>query len=36
MPDPAVVQVSGIRKAYGRTIAVADVSFDVEQVRFSG
>src|SRR5256885_13293046 len=29
MPAPSVIQVSGIRKTYGRTIAVDDVSFDV-------
>lgn len=26
----AVVEVSGLRKQYGRTVAVDDVSFDVE------
>ena len=26
----AVVEVSGLRKKYGRTVAVADVSFEVE------
>jgi ABC-2 type transport system ATP-binding protein len=29
MPRPAI-HVAAIRKAYGRTIAVADVSFDVQ------
>ena len=27
-----VIEVRGIRKAYGRTIAVDDVSFDVDQL----
>jgi ABC-2 type transport system ATP-binding protein len=30
MPSPPVIRVSGLRKAYGRTIAVDDVSFDVQ------
>src|SRR4030095_11179663 len=30
MPSPPVIYVSGLRKAYGRTIAVDDVSFDVQ------
>src|SRR6188508_2682375 len=29
MPQPAI-HVAGIRKAYGRTVAVDDVSFDVQ------
>src|SRR5512145_875363 len=29
MTHQAVVHVSGLRKTYGRTVAVADVSFDV-------
>ncbi|MEP6916000.1 MAG: ABC transporter ATP-binding protein [Acidobacteriota bacterium] len=29
MPSPPVIRVSGIRKTYGATIAVDDVSFDV-------
>ncbi len=33
---PAVIQVSGIRKTYGRTVAVEDVSFDVEQGEIFG
>jgi ABC-2 type transport system ATP-binding protein len=33
---PSVVQVSGIRKAYGRTVAVADVSFDVYEGEIFG
>ncbi|HET7617817.1 MAG TPA: ABC transporter ATP-binding protein [Vicinamibacterales bacterium] len=33
---PSVVQVSGLRKAYGRTVAVADVSFDVHQGEIFG
>ena len=36
MPSPAVVDVSGIRKAYGRTVAVADVSFEVRQGEIFG
>ena len=31
-----VIQVSGIRKAYGRTVAVDDVSFDVQQGEIFG
>jgi ABC-2 type transport system ATP-binding protein len=30
MPLPSVIRVRGLRKAYGRTIAVDDVSFDVQ------
>ena len=30
MPSPPVIRVSGLRKVYGRTIAVDDVSFDVQ------
>ena len=30
MPAPPVIRVSGIRKTYGRTVAIRDVSFDVE------
>jgi len=33
---PPVIQVSSIRKAYGRTVAVDDVSFDVEQGEIFG
>ena len=33
---PPVIQVSSIRKQYGRTIAVDDVSFDVEQGEIFG
>ena len=29
MPSPTVIEVSGLRKAYGATVAVADVSFEV-------
>src|SRR4030095_11263849 len=34
--DSAVVHVSGIRKAYGSTVAVAAVSFDVRQGEIFG
>src|ERR1044071_4862095 len=30
MPSPPVIRGAGLRKAYGRTIAVDDVSFDVQ------
>jgi ABC-2 type transport system ATP-binding protein len=33
---PSVIEVSNIRKQYGRTIAVDDVSFDVEQGEIFG
>lgn len=32
----AVVEVSGLRKAYGRTVAVADVSFEVQRGEIFG
>jgi len=32
----AVVEVSGLRKEYGRTVAVADVSFEVESDEIFG
>src|SRR4029079_13181787 len=34
--NPAVVHVSGISKRYGRTVAVADVSFDVREGEIFG
>src|SRR5919198_1809 len=36
MPASAVIHVAGIRKVYGRTVAVDDVSFDVEQGEIFG
>jgi ABC-2 type transport system ATP-binding protein len=36
MPETPVVRVSGIRKAYGRTVAVDDVSFDVKDGEIFG
>ena len=33
---PAVIQVSGVRKAYGATIAVADASFEVNEGEIFG
>jgi ABC-2 type transport system ATP-binding protein len=36
MPHQPVVQVSAVRKTYGRTIAVDDVSFDVQQGEIFG
>ena len=33
---PAVIRVSGIRKTYGRTVAVDDVSFEVRQGEIFG
>jgi ABC-2 type transport system ATP-binding protein len=36
MPPHAVIQVSAIRKAYGRTVAVEDVSFDVYEGEIFG
>jgi ABC-2 type transport system ATP-binding protein len=39
MPNPPrdpVIHVAGIRKAYGKTVAVDDVSFDVEQGEIFG
>ncbi len=35
-PSRAVIQVSGIRKAYGATVAVADVSFEVYEGEIFG
>jgi ABC-2 type transport system ATP-binding protein len=35
-PNRAVIQVSGIRKAYGATVAVADVSFEVYEGEIFG
>ena len=35
MPTPPVIRVSGIRKTYGRVVAVDDVSFDVHGRRSS-
>src|SRR6059058_3142188 len=36
MPHQAVVKVSAVRKTYGRTVAVDDVSFEVEQGEIFG
>src|SRR4051812_41972901 len=36
MPHQPVVQVSAVRKTYGRTVAVDDVSFDVHQGEIFG
>jgi ABC-2 type transport system ATP-binding protein len=36
MSHPPVIQVSGIRKSYGRTVAVDDVSFQVERGEIFG
>jgi ABC-2 type transport system ATP-binding protein len=36
MTPPAVVQVAGIRKTYGRTVAVDEVSFDVHEGEIFG
>lgn len=36
VPTPSVIRVSGIRKAYGRTVAVDDVSFEVEHGEIFG
>jgi ABC-2 type transport system ATP-binding protein len=36
MSHPPVIQVTGIRKSYGRTVAVDDVSFQVEQGEIFG
>jgi ABC-2 type transport system ATP-binding protein len=36
MSDPPVIHVSGIRKTYGATVAVDDVSFDVNQREIFG
>ena len=36
MPPPPVIRVSGIRKAYGRTVAVDDVSFEVAEGEIFG
>jgi ABC-2 type transport system ATP-binding protein len=36
VPGPAVISVSGIRKAYGRAVAVHDVSFDVREGEIFG
>jgi ABC-2 type transport system ATP-binding protein len=36
MPSAAVIQVSGIRKAYGSTVAVDEVSFEVTQGEIFG
>ena len=36
MPHAAVVQVAGIRKTYGSTVAVDDVSFDVHEGEIFG
>ena len=36
MTRQAVIQVNGIRKAYGRTVAVDDVSFEVQQGEIFG
>src|SRR4051812_35331384 len=36
MPHQPVVQLSAVRKTYGRTIAVDDVSFDVQQGEIFG
>jgi ABC-2 type transport system ATP-binding protein len=36
MGSPAVIRVAGIRKAYGRTVAIDDVSFEVRQGEIFG
>jgi ABC-2 type transport system ATP-binding protein len=36
MTSPPVIRVAGIRKAYGRTLAVDDVSFDVREGEIFG
>jgi len=36
MSNPPVIQVSGIRKTYGATVAVDDVSFEVDQGEIFG
>src|SRR3954467_10631353 len=36
MPHQPVVQVSAVRKTYGRTIAVDEVSFDVQPGKIFG
>src|SRR3954451_16669510 len=36
MPSGSVVQVSAIRKTYGRTVAVDEVSFDVREGEIFG
>ena len=36
MPHQPVIQVSAVRKTYGRTVAVDDVSFDVLQGEIFG
>ena len=36
MPHQPVIQVSAVRKTYGRTVAVDDVSFDVQQGEIFG
>ena len=36
MPDSPVIRVSGIRKTYGTTVAVDDVSFDVREREIFG
>jgi ABC-2 type transport system ATP-binding protein len=36
MPSPPVIRVTGIRKAYGRTVAVDDVSFEVAEGEIFG
>ena len=36
MVHPPVIQVSGVRKTYGRTVAVDDVSFEVRQGEIFG
>jgi ABC-2 type transport system ATP-binding protein len=36
MPETPVIRVSGIRKTYGRTVAVDEVSFDVNDGEIFG
>ena len=36
MPRPNVIHVDAIRKTYGRTVAVDEVSFDVQQSEIFG
>jgi ABC-2 type transport system ATP-binding protein len=36
MTRPPIIHVNGIRKAYGRTVAVAEVSFNVEEAEIFG
>jgi ABC-2 type transport system ATP-binding protein len=36
MSSPSVIRVDGIRKTYGRTVAVDDVSFEVRQGEIFG